>query len=49
MEARNTTPWPVNEVILWTLICRGLGTTEIAERYDVSVREVTALRLQLNV
>lgn len=49
MKKNNKGSWPVNEIILWTLICRGLGTMEIAGRYGVPVSEVTALRTSLEL
>ncbi len=49
MKKNNTGSWPVNEIILWTLICRGLGTIEITRRYSAPVTEVMELRIRLEL
>ena len=36
--------WPINEILLEGLEMRGLSDLEIAERYQVTWRQVAALR-----
>ena len=41
---RSGAAWPVNEIVLQSLVLRGKNSTQIADQFGVSVDQVSGLR-----
>ena len=44
LGARSVAAWPVNEIVLQSLVLAGKNSAEIASKYGVSVDQVSGLR-----